>query len=162
LRAKEKISISNFYKEELYMAQAINGDKIKVHYSGKFEDGTEFDTSKEREPLEFTLGSGAVIPGFEKSIIGMEIGEKKTVTIPAEEAYGLRHEELIWKREKTEFPEGVTPAVGKQVGIRLNQPDAPLINALITEVSEDNVTLDANHPLAGKTLVFDIELVGIT
>ena len=144
------------------MAQAKNGDKIKVHYTGKFEDGTVFDTSEERGPLEFTIGSGAVIPGFEQSIVGMEVGENKTITIPPEEAYGPRREELIWERKKNEFPEGITPAVGKQVGVRLNQPDAPLINALITDVSEDTVTLDANHPLAGKTLVFDIELVGIT
>ena len=144
------------------MAQAKNGDKIKVHYTGKFEDGTVFDTSEERGPLEFTIGSGAVIPGFEQSIVGMEVDEKKTVTIPPEEAYGPRREELIWERKKSEFPEGITPAVGKQVGVRLNQPDAPLINAIIKDVSEDTVTLDANHPLAGKTLVFDIELVGIT
>ncbi|NIM91841.1 MAG: peptidylprolyl isomerase [Candidatus Aminicenantes bacterium] len=144
------------------MAQAKNGDKIKVHYTGKFEDGTVFDTSEERGPLEFTIGEGEVIPGFEKSIVGMEVDEKKTVTISPEEAYGPRREELIWERKKSEFPEGITPAVGKQVGVRLNQPDAPLINAIITDVSEDTVTLDANHPLAGKTLVFDIELVGIT
>ena len=144
------------------MAQAKNGDKIKVHYTGKFEDGTVFDTSEERGPLEFTIGDGEVIPGFENSIIGMEVDERKTVTIPPEEAYGPRREELIWERKKSEFPEGISPAVGKQVGVRLNQPDAPLINAIITDVSEDTVTLDANHPLAGKTLVFDIELVGIT
>ncbi len=144
------------------MAQAKNGDKVKVHYTGKFEDDTVFDTSEDREPLEFTLGSGAVIPGFEKSIIDMEVGEKKTVILPPEEAYGPRHDELIWKKQKSEFPEGVTPAVGKQVGVRLNQPDTPLINALITDLNEDTVTLDANHPLAGKTLIFDIELVGIT
>jgi FKBP-type peptidyl-prolyl cis-trans isomerase 2 len=144
------------------MAQAKNGDKIKVHYTGKFEDGTVFDTSEERGPLEFTIGGGEVIPGFEQSIIGMEVDEKKSVTIPPEEAYGPRREELIWERKKSEFPEGISPAVGKQVGVRLNQPDAPLINAIITDVSEDTVTLDANHPLAGKTLVFDIELVGIT
>ncbi len=143
------------------MAEAKNGDKIKVHYTGKFEDGTVFDTSEERGPLEFTIGKGEVIPGFEKSIVGMEVDEKKTITIPPEEAYGPRREELIWERKKSEFPEGITPAVGKQVGVRLNQPDAPLINAIITDVSEDTVTLDANHPLAGKTLVFDIELIGI-
>ncbi len=144
------------------MAQAKNGDKIKVHYTGRFEDGTVFDTSEERGPLEFTIGDGDVIPGFEKSIVGMEVEERKTVTIPPEDAYGPRRKELIWERKKSEFPEGITPAVGKQVGVRLNQPDAPLITALITDVSEDTVTLDANHPLAGKTLVFDIELVGIT
>ena len=144
------------------MAQAQSGDKVKVHYTGKFEDDTVFDTSKDKEPLEFMIGSGEVIPGFEKSIIGMEEGEEKTIIIPPEEAYGPKREELILKREKSEFPENIRPVVGKQVGIRLNQPDVPLINAIITEVSEDTVTLDANHPLAGKTLVFDIELVGIT
>jgi len=144
------------------MAQAKNGDKIKVHYTGKFEDGTVFDTSEERGPLEFTIGDGEVIPGFENSIIGMEVDERKTITVPPEEAYGPKREELIWERKKSEFPERISPAVGKQVGVRLNQPDTPLINAIITDVSEDTVTLDANHPLAGKTLVFDIELVGIT
>jgi peptidylprolyl isomerase len=144
------------------MAQAKNGDKIKVHYTGKLEDGTVFDTSEDRGPLEFTIGSEAVIPGFEKSVVGMEVNEKKTITITPEEAYGPRHEELILKKKKREFPDGFTPAVGKQVGIRLNQPNTPPINAIITDVSEDTVTLDANHPLAGKTLVFDIELVGIT
>jgi peptidylprolyl isomerase len=144
------------------MAQAQSGDKVKVHYTGKFEDDTVFDTSKDKEPLEFMIGSGEVIPGFEKSVIGMEEGEEKTIIIPPEEAYGPKREELILKREKSEFPENIRPVVGKQVGIRLNQPDVPLINAIITEVSEDTVTLDANHPLAGKTLVFDIELVGIT
>jgi len=144
------------------MAQAKNGDKIKVHYTGKLEDGTVFDTSEDREPLEFTIGSGAIIPGFEKGVVGMEVNEKKTITIPPEEAYGPRHEELMLKKKKSEFPDGITPAVGKQVAIRLNQPNTPPINAIITDVSEDTVTLDANHPLAGKTLVFDIELVGIT
>jgi len=120
-----------------------------------------FDTSRDGEPLEFTIGGGTVIPGFEKSVIGMEVGEKKTVTLPPEEAYGPKHEELIWERKKSEFPESVTLAVGKQVGIRLNQPDTPLINAIITDMSEDSATIDANHPLAGKTLIFEIELVGI-
>ena len=143
------------------MAQVKDGDKVKVHYTGKFEDDTVFDTSEERGPLEFTVGNGEVITGFEKSVIGMEVGEKKTITVPAEEAYGGRREELIWKTKKSDFPENISPEVGKQVGVRLDQPNAPLINATITDMNEDTVTLDANHPLAGKTLVFDIELVGI-
>jgi len=144
------------------MTQVKNGDTVKVHYTGKLEDGTVFDTSKDREPLEFTIGSGDVIPGFEKSIVGMEVEGKKTITIPPEEAYGPRREELIWEKKRSDFPEKITPAVGKQVGVRLNQSDAPLINATITDMNDDNVTLDANHPLAEKTLVFDIELVEIT
>jgi FKBP-type peptidyl-prolyl cis-trans isomerase 2 len=141
------------------MNQAKNGDTVKVHYTGKLEDGTVFDTSKDREPLEFTIGDGSVIPGFEKGIIGMEIGSKKIVTIPPEEAYGQRHKELILKVEKNNFPENVTPAVGME--LQLKYKDKTSLRAVITDIEEERVTLDANHPLAEKTLIFDIELVKI-
>lgn len=141
------------------MDQAKNGDKVKVHYTGKLEDGTVFDTSKDREPLEFTIGNGSVIPGFEKGIIGMETGSKKIVTIPPEDAYGQRHEELILKVEKNNFPENVTPSVGME--LQLKYKDKTSLRAVITDIEEERVTLDANHPLAEKTLIFDIELVEI-
>lgn len=141
------------------MSKAKNGDTVKVHYTGKLEDGIVFDTSKDREPLEFTIGGGSVIPGFENGIIGMEIGSKKVVTIPPEEAYGKRHEELILKVNKSEFPENITPALGME--LQLKYKDKTSVRAVVTDIKEESVTLDANHPLAEKTLIFDIELVEI-
>jgi peptidylprolyl isomerase len=141
------------------MNKAKNGDTVKVHYTGKLEDGEVFDTSKDREPLEFTIGGGSVIPGFENGIIGMEIGSKKVVTIPPEDAYGKKHEELILKVNKSEFPENITPALG--MGLQLRYKDKTSVRAVVTDIMKENVTLDANHPLAEKTLIFDIELVEI-
>jgi peptidylprolyl isomerase len=141
------------------MNKAKNGDTVKVHYTGKLEDGEVFDTSKDREPLEFTIGGGSVIPGFENGIIGMEIGSKKVVTIPPEDAYGKKHEELILKVNKSEFPENITPALGMELQLRYK--DKTSVRAVVTDIMKENVTLDANHPLAEKTLIFDIELVEI-
>nr|HID59857.1 peptidylprolyl isomerase [Desulfobacterales bacterium] len=141
------------------MTQAKNGDVVKVHYTGRLEDGAVFDTSKDRQPIEFTIGNGDVIPGFEKGIIGMEIGDTKTITIPPEEGYGPRREELVVDVRRTDFPEGITPAVGQQLQIR--QPSGNFINVVITDMDEDTITLDANHPLAGSTLTFEVELVEI-
>ena len=141
------------------MSQVKNGDTVKVHYTGKLENGKVFDTSEDRQPREFTLGSGKIIPGFEKGIIGMEVGEAKTITVPPEEAYGPRRNELIVDVEKTDLPENITPAIGKQLQIR--QKDGNPIKVTITDMNEDTVTLDANHPLAGNTLFFDVELVEI-
>jgi len=141
------------------MSKAKNGDTVKVHYTGKLEDGEVFDTSKDREPLEFTIGGGSVIPGFENGIIGMEIGSKKVVTIPPEDAYGKRHEELLLKVNKSEFPENITPALGMELQLRYK--DKTSVRAVVADIKKENVTLDANHPLAEKTLIFDIELVEI-
>jgi peptidylprolyl isomerase len=141
------------------MSKAKNGDKVKVHYTGKLEDGTVFDSSKEREPLELTIGTGKVIPGFEKGVIGMERGGSKTVTVRPEEAYGSVRKELVAKVKKENLPENITPAIGEQ--LRLRQRDGNIVNVTITEIRGDTVTLDANHPLSGKTLIFDIELVEI-
>jgi len=141
------------------MSQVKNGDTVKVHYTGKLENGKVFDTSEDRQPREFTLGSGKIVPGFEKGIIGMEVGEAKTITVPPEEAYGPRRNELIVDVEKTDLPENITPAIGKQLQIR--QKDGNPIKVTITDMNEDTVTLDANHPLAGNTLFFDVELVEI-
>jgi FKBP-type peptidyl-prolyl cis-trans isomerase 2 len=141
------------------MAQAKDGDTIKFHYSGKFEDGTEFDSSRNEDPLEITLGGGQLIPGLEEGLFGMVVGDKETVTIAPEEGYGAFREELILKINRDEFPKDVTPKVGQQ--LRLQKPDNPPFTVLIVEVNDDNIILDANHPLAGKTLIFDVELMEI-
>lgn len=141
------------------MSKVKDGDTVKVHYTGKLEDGTVFDSSKEGEPLELTIGAGNVIEGFEKGVIGMERGSSKTVTIPPEEAYGSMNEELVAKVKKENFPENISPAIGEQ--LQLKQQDGNIVNVTITEIRGDTVTLDANHPLSGKTLIFDIELVEI-
>ncbi len=140
-------------------AQAKNGNTVQVDYTGKLADGTVFDTSVGREPLEFTLGAGQVIPGFEKAVLGMKVGEKKTVTIPANEAYGPRSDDLILEIGREKLPSGLTPKVGQQ--LQMTRPDGGTIIATITNVSDNTVTIDANHPLAGKDLTFEIELVKI-
>lgn len=141
------------------MAKAKIGDRVKVHYTGKLEDGTVFDSSLEGEPLEFTIGSGEIISGFEDEIIGMEEGEKKTFTIPTDKAYGPHREELMLTVGKDEFPPDIQPSEGQQ--LQLRQPDGRVFYVVVIEVNEKTVTLDANHPLAGKDLTFDVELVEI-
>ncbi|MCP4685970.1 MAG: peptidylprolyl isomerase [bacterium] len=141
------------------MSQAKAGDKVKVHYTGKLEDGTVFDSSKEREPLEFDLGSGNVIPGFENGILGMEVGESKTLTIVPDEAYGQTNSDLVATVERKQFPENITPELGLQ--LQMSQPNGQPLNVTVINIVGDSITLDANHPLAGKTLVFDIELVAV-
>jgi len=141
------------------MSQVQDGSTVKVHYTGKLEDGTVFDSSKDRDPFEFKIGARAVIPGFEKGIVGMAVGETKSVTIPPDEAYGQKRDELISNVEKSHFPQDITPTVGQQ--LQMQQPDGRPLNMMVTEIDGDNVTLDANHPLAGKTLTFEIELVEV-
>jgi FKBP-type peptidyl-prolyl cis-trans isomerase 2 len=141
------------------MAQAKSGDKIKVHYTGKFKDGKVFDSSRERDPLEFTIGAGQLIKGFDQGVRGMEVGESKTLEIPCDEAYGKKSKDLITVVKKTEFPENITPKVGQQLQTQ-DQSGRP-INLRVTQIEGDDVTLDANHPLAGRTLIFDVELVEI-
>jgi peptidylprolyl isomerase len=142
------------------MTQAKSGDTVKVHYTGKLDDGTVFDSSAQREPLEFTLGAGQVIPGFEQTIVGMNTGETKTTTIPADDAYGPRRDEMVVTVDQSEFPSHIEPEIGKQ--LQLPQPDGRAIVATITEVSDGQVTLDANHPLAGRDLTFELELVDVS
>lgn len=141
------------------MAQAKSGDRVKVHYSGFLEDGTVFDSSLEGDPFEFTLGEGMVIPGFENAVIGMDVGETKTVNIPFAEAYGPRRDELMATIERAQLPDHISPEVGMSLQVRT--PDGSFTNVLITEVTPSTVTLDANHPLAGKDLIFEIKLVEI-
>jgi FKBP-type peptidyl-prolyl cis-trans isomerase 2 len=140
-------------------AVAKNGDVVQVDYTGKLADGTVFDSSIGREPLEFTLGAGQMIPGFEKAVLGMKVGEKKTVTIPADEAYGPHRDDLILEVPREKLPSDITPEVGQQLGLR--QSDGRTAIVTITSVSDNVVTIDANHFLAGKDLTFEIELVKI-
>jgi len=139
--------------------QAKTGDIVKVHYTGRLQDGTVFDTSTGSEPLEFTLGQGQIIPGFEQAIIGMQVGESKTVTIPVDQAYGPYYDDMVLEVERDELPEDLEPEVGMQ--LQMNQGDGGIMIVTITEVSETTIKIDANHPLTGQDLTFDIELVEI-
>lgn len=139
--------------------QANIGDIVSVHYTGRLEDGTIFDSSRDSEPLEFQLGSGVVIEGFDQAVTGMEVGESREVRIAPEDAYGARRDEMQLEVPRSQFPEGLEPAEGEMIGIQV-APGQQAV-ARIASVADDTITLDLNHPLAGETLVFDIELVGI-
>ena len=141
------------------MRKVEKGNTVRVHYTGKFENGEIFDTSVNRTPLEFIVGNGQVIKGFDEAVIGMKIGEKKTVNIPFEEAYGPHMDELVFTFEKQSLPESLNPEIGQK--LQLVTGDGKRVNVTIIAVSETDITLDANHPLAGKNLVFEIELVEI-
>ncbi|MGI5820420.1 MAG: FKBP-type peptidyl-prolyl cis-trans isomerase [Armatimonadota bacterium] len=141
------------------MAQASAGDTVKVHYTGKLEDGTVFDTSREREPLEFTLEAGQIIPGFEEAVVGMEEGDETTVQIPPEKAYGPRQEEAVMELPQEQLPPEMEPQVGMQ--LQLQGANGQAFPAQIVEIGDETITLDANHPLAGETLTFEIELVAV-
>jgi peptidylprolyl isomerase len=141
------------------MAAAKKGDCVKVHYTGTLEDGSTFDSSRSVEPLEFTLGSGQVIAGFDAAVVGMVPGDKKNVLVPAEKAYGLRHEEMVINVPHSQFPAHIVPEIGQQ--IQLAGPNNQPIIVKVVSISEDCVQLDANPPLAGRDLTFDLELVSI-
>lgn len=141
------------------MKRAKVGDTVKVHYKGKFKNGKVFETSEEREPKEFTIGRNEIIPGFEKAVVGMESGESKTVNVPAEDAFGPYHEDLIHVIDRNLMSAGMEPKEGQAV--QAVQKDGHKVEVTIKEVSPSTVTLDANHPLAGKDLIFDIELVEV-
>ncbi len=141
------------------MQQAKNGDAVTIHYTGTLNDGTVFDSSDGREPLPFTLGSGQVIPGFEEAVLGMQIGEKKTVTIPPEKAYGHRNEEMVINVPVTQVPADITPEIGMQLQL-MNQANQPVV-VKVTDITDEHITLDANPPLAGQELTFAIELMTI-
>ncbi len=146
-------------QEGTIMAQAQQGDTVKIHYTGKLEDGSIFDSSEGRDPLEFTIGSGQVIPGFEEAVMGMAGGDKKEVTISADKAYGQRNEEMIIQAPLDQVPADMNPEVGQQ--LQMAGPGGETVIVQVTEVTDDHITLDANPPLAGKDLTFAIELVSI-
>jgi FKBP-type peptidyl-prolyl cis-trans isomerase 2 len=141
------------------MAQAKQGDTVKVHYTGKLDNGMIFDSSEKRDPLEFKIGEGKLIPGFEKAVIGMEINETKTIKLMAEEAYGKHKPELVAKAPKKDIPKNINPQIGQQ--LQINQPNGQMIIVTVISINDNEVTLDANHPLAGKDLTFDLRLIEI-
>jgi peptidylprolyl isomerase len=143
----------------MMMTQAKSGDTVRVHYTGTLDDGTVFDSSYDREPLEFTLGEGQVIRGFEEAILGMEPGETKTARIAAGDAYGQPDGGLVTTFPKDQFPDGIEPKIGQM--LQIQQSDGRIMIVRVTGIDEGSVTLDANHPLAGRDLTFEVELVAI-
>jgi len=144
---------------EAKMGEAKNGDTVRVHYTGKLEDGTVFDSSFERDPLQFTLGEGQVIPGFEQAVVGMNPGETRTTTVPSDQAYGPHREEMVLVADRDQLPDNFEPQVGQQ--LQVLQADGRAVVVKVSDVSESSVTLDANHPLAGQSLTFEIKLLDI-
>lgn len=141
------------------MAEAKQGDTVSIHYTGRLDDGTVFDTSQNRDPLSFTLGEGQVIPGFENAVEGMAPGDEKTAEIPADDAYGARRDDLVLTVPRTQFPEDIDPQPGQQ--LQMSTGDGQTFAVVVQEADEEAVQLDANHPLAGKDLTFEIQLVEI-
>jgi len=141
------------------MTTVKHGDTVKVHYTGKLPDGKVFGTSMDRASVEFTIGKGKVIPGLEQAVVGMSPGESKTVVVPSDNAYGPWREERVIVVDRRRFPEGFDPQLGQR--LKLRQRDGRPVPVKVTGVTEFSVRLDANHPLAGKDLIFDVELVEI-
>lgn len=141
------------------MSEAKKGDTVKVHYTGKLNDGSEFDSSKGREPLEFQIGEQQVISGFENAVIGLKTGDSVTVEIPSEDAYGPKIDEMVLKVEKSQLPAEFNPEVGQK--FQLPQDNGQNVIVTVTDLTDTHIELDANHPLAGKDLTFDIQLVEI-
>ena len=141
------------------MSKVKATDKVRVHYTGKLSNGQVFDSSREREPLEVQLGEGRLIQGFEKGLVDMEVNEKKTITIPKEEAYGEVREELFQSIKNEDIPDTIKPEVG--MGLMAKNPDGSEQPLRVAEVNDDHIVIDANHPLAGHDLTFDLELVEI-
>ena len=141
------------------MAQAQQGNRVKVHYTGKLDDGSVFDSSVGAEPLEFTIGQGQMIPGFEQGVVGMEPGESRTIIIAADQAYGIHRPDGVFEIDRAEIPMTIPLEVGMQ--LQATGPGGRPAYMTVVELSEDRVKLDANHPLAGKDLTFDIELVDL-
>jgi len=141
------------------MRQAKTNDLVKVHYTGSLKDGTVFDSSLDRQPLEFKIGQGVIIPGFENGLIGMNEGDTKVVSIPPEDAYGSYRDDLVGVIERVRIPNNITPEVGMVLKIR--SPEGEMIKVTVKDISETGVTLDMNHPLAGKELIFELNLVEV-
>ena len=149
------------------MAQAKQGDRVKVHYTGKLDDGTVFDSSECADddcgcghgPMEFTIGAGEVIPGFDQGVVGLAVGEAKTIHIPVDEAYGERIEEMVAVVPRSDLPPDMDPQVGQQ--LEVTQEDGQVFQVMVVDSNAEAITIDANHPLAGQALNFDIKLVEI-
>ena len=141
------------------MAKANEGNEVQVHYTGKLEDGTIFDSSED-EPLSFTIGENRVIPGFEEAVTGMEPGDSKTTEVEPERAYGEHREDMVMEMDRDQIPGEVDPEVGQQLQLRLE--NGQTVPVLITALGDDSVTIDANHPLAGRKLIFDIEVINVS
>ena len=141
------------------MTQVKTGDTVRIHYTGTLADGTEFDSSQGRDPLEFTVGSGQIIPGLDQAIPGMAVGDSKSVEVPAESAYGAVNPAAIQKVPRSQVPDEIPLEVGLQ--LQVQAPDGRVVPVTVSEMDEESVTLDMNHPLAGKNLTFAIELVAI-
>ena len=141
------------------MSQVKENNTVKVHYTGKLADGQVFDTSEGKEPIEFVLGQGRLIPGFEKGLIDMKLNEKKTINIAKEEAYGEVNDQLIQEVDKANLPQDMEPKVG--MGLVSKSPEGQEMNLMIIEVKDESVVIDGNHPLAGRDLIFDLEVVEI-
>ncbi len=141
------------------MSSVKENDTVRVHYTGKLANGEVFDSSVDREPLEFTLGQGQIIPGFEKGVLNMEVDEKKTIEIPSAEAYGERREDMMQEVPKDQLPPEIDPKVG--MGLVSKTPQGQEMRLTVAEVKDNSIVVDANHPLAGQDLVFDVQLVEI-
>ncbi|GAB2773863.1 peptidylprolyl isomerase [Rhabdobacter roseus] len=142
------------------MKKAQSGDTVQVHYKGTLPDGQLFDSSAGREPLSFQLGSGQVIPGFDEGVTGMEVGDKKTIQIPSENAYGAVNEDLVIHFDRSQIPSDIPLEIGTTLNMH-QEGNGQVIQVVVKEVQEAHVILDANHPLAGQDLIFELELVGI-
>jgi peptidylprolyl isomerase len=142
------------------MSQSVKkGDTVKIHYTGRIKDGPVFDSSVERDPLEFEIGSGSIIKGLEKAVVGMKPGEKKEISVPPEEGYGDLDQKLLFDMPKEKIPADIKPEVGMR--LQLVNSKGQTIPVLITEIKDESIKIDANHPLAGKELIFNIELLQI-
>ena len=141
------------------MTEVKSGDTVRIHYTGTLADGSTFDSSQGRAPLEFTVGSGQIIPGLDRELPGMQVGEKKKVTIAADDAYGQRQDGAMQAIPRDQIPAEITLEVG--TGLQMRTPQGQTVNVTVAEVTAETVTLDANHPLAGKELNFDFEVVEI-
>ncbi|HNT69981.1 MAG TPA: peptidylprolyl isomerase [Syntrophorhabdaceae bacterium] len=141
------------------MIEAKENDKVKVHYKGSLQDGTVFDSSENRQPLEFTIGQGMVIPGFEKGVVGMCEGDTKVISIEAEEAYGAYRQDLVGVVDKSRIPDDIDLKIGMVLQVR--SPEGSVTNVVVSAITDNDVTLDMNHPLAGKELLFEVTLVEI-
>jgi peptidylprolyl isomerase len=144
---------------KIKMVQAKLGDTVKVHYTGKLDNGMIFDSSVERDPLQFSLGEGSVIVGFEEAVVGMSPGEAKTVSLSPDQAYGPYYQEMVIVVDREQIPSELGVQIGQQ--LQISQQNGQVIPVIVREISDSDVTLDANHPLAGQELIFDIKLVEI-